>query len=124
MPKYIFQLRREDSEYWATENPVLRYGEPAVEEDTNKMKIGDGYTPWNLLDYLHADGGAPSEPFYHKHVQSLSSASWIVVHNLGKHPNVSVYINDELHIVPVQPINLNTLHIPFATPQTGYVICS
>lgn len=123
MPKYIFEHKYETAEEWATKNPVLREGEPGVESDTNKMKYGDGYHRWNQLDYMN-DGGVSSEPFYYKHIQSISSAGWLVTHNLGKHPNVGVYINDELHIVPIQPVNLNSFYIPFANPQTGYVICS
>jgi len=37
-----FKLRRGTSEAWARVNPVLSYGEPGFEKDTNKLKIGDG----------------------------------------------------------------------------------
>lgn len=124
MPKYIFQHLYETAEVWAEKNMVLREGEPGVESDTNKMKYGDGYTRWNQLPYLNAEVPPSAESFYHKHIQNLASAGWLVTHNLGKHPNVGVYINDELHIVPILPIDLNSFSIPFSTPQTGYVICS
>ncbi len=37
-----FRLRRGTSEAWRRVNPVLLYGEPGFEKDTNKLKIGDG----------------------------------------------------------------------------------
>ncbi|MDD3039598.1 hypothetical protein [Bacteroides sp.] len=48
----IFQLRRDTSANWTSYNPIPREGEPCVETDTRKMKIGDGTTAWNSLDYL------------------------------------------------------------------------
>ena len=46
-----FQLRRDTAANWTSANPVLDLGEPGVETDTLKLKIGDGSTPWNSLDY-------------------------------------------------------------------------
>lgn len=65
---------RRSAKYWTERNPILRDGEPVVERDTNFVKIGDGVTPYNDLNYLHSpssgsggsgeaydtvDGGAP-----------------------------------------------------------------
>lgn len=46
-----FKLRRDWSYNWSAKNPVLADGEPGVERDTNKMKIGDGVSRWSLLSY-------------------------------------------------------------------------
>lgn len=46
------RLKRGTSSSWARVNPVLLYGEPGYEKDTNKMKIGDGSTAWNNLPYI------------------------------------------------------------------------
>ena len=40
--KTTFLLRRGTTEAWNRVNPVLKYGEPGFEKDTNKLKIGDG----------------------------------------------------------------------------------
>jgi Major tropism determinant N-terminal domain len=48
------QLRRDISANWAGTNPTLSAGEPGIELDTNKLKVGDGMTAWNDLDYLTA----------------------------------------------------------------------
>ena len=49
------QLRRDTSENWHTENPVLLEGEIGVDLTNNNIKIGDGSTAWNDLDYVHSD---------------------------------------------------------------------
>lgn len=42
---------------WAAVNPVLNAGEPGVEVDTNKFKIGNGFTPWSGLPYFVDEPG-------------------------------------------------------------------
>ena len=46
-----FQLRRDTANNWASVNPVLALGEPGVETDTLKVKVGDGTLNWNNLGY-------------------------------------------------------------------------
>ena len=46
-----FQLRRDTAANWASANSVLALGEPGVETDTLKVKVGDGATVWNSLAY-------------------------------------------------------------------------
>ena len=49
------QLKRGTSDAWRDLNPVLAVAEPGYEKDTGKMKIGDGNTPWNDLQYFDQD---------------------------------------------------------------------
>ena len=52
------QIRRDTSANWTSANPTLAQGEQGFETDTNKLKIGDGTSDWNTLDYLvTGDGG-------------------------------------------------------------------
>ena len=46
-----FQLRRDTAVNWTSANSVLALGEPGVETDTLKVKVGDGSTAWNSLAY-------------------------------------------------------------------------
>lgn len=46
------RLRRGTAARWAEVNPILALGEPGFVYDSNKLKIGDGVTPWNNLPYL------------------------------------------------------------------------
>lgn len=42
---------------WTEQNPLLQKGEIAVESDTRRMKIGDGVTRWNDLEYIAGSAG-------------------------------------------------------------------
>jgi hypothetical protein len=46
------QMRRDSAANWTAANPVLLRGEFGFEYDTNKIKIGDGSTAWNSLEYI------------------------------------------------------------------------
>jgi hypothetical protein len=52
------QLRRGTAAQWASVNPTLSSGEPGMETDTLKLKIGDGATAWNSLAYTSGSAGA------------------------------------------------------------------
>lgn len=45
------QLRRDTAANWESVNPTLAQGEPGIETDTDRMKIGDGVNAWNDLSY-------------------------------------------------------------------------
>lgn len=52
------QLRRGSSAEWSASNPILEDGEEGYEKDTGRRKVGDGETPWNLLEYnISSTGG-------------------------------------------------------------------
>ena len=51
------KFRRDSAANFASSNPVLGTGEPAWETDTKKLKIGDGSTAYNDLDYFSSGGG-------------------------------------------------------------------
>lgn len=57
MSEKILQLKRGTAERWYTVNPTLAIGEPGFVYDTNKLKIGDGVTPWNELPYIGGESG-------------------------------------------------------------------
>lgn len=44
-------LRNDTAATWVEKNPVLAKGEPGVEVDTGKFKLGDGVTSWVGLHY-------------------------------------------------------------------------
>ena len=50
-----FRFKRGKAETWTRLNPVLDPGEPGFEIDTYKLKIGNGKTAWNDLDYYGGD---------------------------------------------------------------------
>jgi hypothetical protein len=46
------QIRRGTAAQWTSTNPVLAAGEQGFESDTLKLKIGNGSTAWNSLNYV------------------------------------------------------------------------
>jgi hypothetical protein len=58
---YRILLRRDLSENWNYNNPVLMTGEPGYEIETGKLKIGDGQTPWLDLPYYSGITGPTGE---------------------------------------------------------------
>ena len=50
-------LRRDTGANWTSVNPVLNEGEMGLETDTNKLKIGDGYTTWSDRGYINTATG-------------------------------------------------------------------
>jgi len=56
-----FKLRRDTGLNWSNANPVLQSGEPGFDTTAGALKIGDGYTPWNMLPYLSGSTG-PTGP--------------------------------------------------------------
>jgi hypothetical protein len=55
---YRILLRRDYLENWNYNNPVLMTGEPGYEIDTERIKIGDGQSPWTALPYYSGITGA------------------------------------------------------------------
>jgi hypothetical protein len=45
-------LRQKTAAEWATQNPIIQQGELVLEEDTYFIKIGDGDTRYNDLNYM------------------------------------------------------------------------
>lgn len=52
MTYFVFRLRRDTAFRWLNKNPILDVGEPGFENDTGRLKIGDGYKTWTELGYF------------------------------------------------------------------------
>lgn len=55
------QLKRGTSKAFARINPILKSGEPAWESDRQRLKIGDGCTPYNRLPYIADANRTPKD---------------------------------------------------------------
>lgn len=59
-------VRKGLASQWQNSNPTLFDGELAYESDSTKLKVGDGATPWNELDYYKVgDSGEVPGTFIH-----------------------------------------------------------
>lgn len=48
----LIRFRRDTEARWNLANPVLATGEPGFEIDTGRIKLGDGQTHWQDLEYF------------------------------------------------------------------------
>ena len=55
-------IRHGSAALWKSTNPLLASGEPGVETDTQKLKVGDGKRKWNLLPYVSPGLPGPEGP--------------------------------------------------------------
>ena len=70
---YTFKFRRDMAWDWTSLNPILSEGEPGVETDTDRMKIGDGLRNWKDLPYyISVDEEAASNASLPEHVNSVT----------------------------------------------------
>jgi hypothetical protein len=73
------KFRRDTAANWTEQNPTLALGEPGFEQDTNKLKIGDGETAWTLLDY--ASGGSDSLTSDHNIAITVGNTEYFAIVN-------------------------------------------
>lgn len=50
-------IRNDFQDVWVSRNPVLAKGEIGAEIDTGLLKLGDGLSPYNDLDYINRSSG-------------------------------------------------------------------
>ena len=51
-PEKPLQFKRGTAKAFWVKNPILLAGQPAIELDTNRLKVGDGKTKYNKLPYI------------------------------------------------------------------------
>lgn len=73
----VFQLRRGYERAWKRNNPILACGEPGFAIDKNAIKIGDGVTAWNDLNYIGGQGGGVFNAKTHYEFPSVGSVDMI-----------------------------------------------
>lgn len=73
----VFQLRRGSEAAWKRNNPILASGEPGFAIDKNAIKIGDGVTAWNDLNYIGGQGGGVFNAKTHYEFPSVGSVDMI-----------------------------------------------
>lgn len=72
------KLKRDSAADWASENPTLEAGQPGYEEDTFRLKVGDGGTAYNSKQ--HFGSNAPIVSFSGAHSIVLANAGAILYH--------------------------------------------
>ena len=75
--KTTFLLRRGYEEVWIRNNPILAAGEPGWTLDTHILKVGDGVTAWNDLDYIGGSNSGVFNAKTHYEFPSIGSVDMI-----------------------------------------------
>lgn len=86
----IFQFKRGTEARWEEVNPILRQGEPGFVYNKNKLKIGDGVTPWKDLPYIEGK-------------TEIVSASTVANFPLVGDPSIIYKASDELSLYQFNP---------------------
>ena len=80
------QIRRDTGGNWYGNNTVLASGELAYETDHKRLKIGDGTTSYNSIDYIHD----PTVTAYLEKIEKMSSN--VNINDTGTNANIAVAI--------------------------------
>jgi hypothetical protein len=118
------QLRNDTGANWESANPTLASGEVGVEIDTNKMKIGVGNVAWNDLPYTGVDVDELVPLISYEHTQGISDAEWVIQHNLGFYPSVTVFdsaLSEVEGAIEHQDVNSLTITFSVAISGTAYL---
>ncbi|NIP26040.1 MAG: hypothetical protein GWN94_24885 [Phycisphaerae bacterium] len=78
------RLRIDTSTNWTTSDPTLLKGEPGIESDTGRVKIGDGSNVWSSLSYT-----TQLNPLF------LKSYTVATVPTASSHTGAMIYVSDE-----------------------------
>jgi len=115
------QQKRGTSSRWTSTNPILLAGEIGVETDTNKIKIGNGITQWNNLDYM----GVDVESIAYTHAQNALLSLWTIIHPLSFKPNVIITdYNGTILECDIEYVGTNEIRVTLSEPQIGYAYLS
>lgn len=118
----IIRLRRGTAAAWTSANPILDLGEPGVETDTLKWKVGDGVTHWASLSYMAGGGGGGG---------AFTDLTDVPASYSGEGGNIVAVKPDEtgLRFVPSLHAGTATLasgtvtvSVPWVTPTTVIVV--
>lgn len=111
------QIRRDTLTNWSVENPILSQGELGFDLTLKKMKVGDGSTRWNDLDYICS---VASEFIYE---QVTPSPEWVIEHDMRCYPGVTVIDSGNNQVEgSVVYNNLNKITISFSAQFSGKAI--
>jgi hypothetical protein len=89
-------LRNDLAATWQTRNPILAKGEIGAEIDTGLLKIGDGSTAFNSLNYINlgksGDGALVTEVNNHLTVADYGRSYWMYDNESAR--DIQVFEND------------------------------
>lgn len=79
-------IRRGVTEEWESNNPILRPGELGVDLQVGNLKIGNGTSRWNDLEFISSSGDPVDVDFPVDSVNGKTGAVTITLSELGGAP--------------------------------------
>lgn len=114
-------------------NTALKIGDLWVDKDFEDYDESDGWGtqyPYTRIfdgsDWREvASSESSTPPLSYTHVQTVASATWTVVHNLGYRPSVTVVDTADTQIIPgVRFVDENSVEVTFTGATAGKAYCS
>lgn len=108
----LIQIRRGSMQDWLIANPILDSGELGFETDTGRIKIGDGVSYWNTLDYIGTKENLIK--IYNNSGSAIQKGQCLYINNFDTYsnlPTASLYISNGT-ISEQKFIGLATEYIP------------
>jgi hypothetical protein len=108
------QIRRDISTNWTTNNPILTEGELGYETNTSKLKIGDGSSSWNSLEYFPkiSYGEVLNAP------TNEQISEWDTAYSWGDH-NIAGYLLESTASLTYQPLDSDLTSIAGLSGTNG-----
>jgi len=94
---FRIQLRNDTLANWSSTNPILLQGEPAFENDTNRLKIGNGSSVYTAL------------PYFYGNIESVNGLSGLVEIIGGT--GISVTTDGNIEVFSNRPYKIYTVNL-------------
>lgn len=111
----VIKIRRGTTTQWAASNRVLQLGELGLDTTLNKLKAGNGTTPWSSLPFLQADVD----------ITELAQDAVATALSNGTHSNITVTYSDNDNSISLATgpdvITQTSLSNTLTNPTSGYV---
>jgi hypothetical protein len=105
------QLRRDTATNWTSANPVLLAGEVGVDLTNKKIKLGDGTTRWNSLEYWDDQESGDFDGSYSSLTgkPSLFSGSYTDLTNTPSIPTNTNQLTNDAGFITLNDVDLSGL---------------
>ena len=104
------QQKQDTAANWKNNNPVLLSGEFGYETDTGKVKIGNGSSHWNDIDYV-GGGELPTDPTFNSLVVGEESSTSGSANLIADEMGVTITKNDSAIDVNEDGVDIQSTNV-------------
>lgn len=119
---YRIKIKRATSTKWSEINPILLAGELGLESDMARLKVGDGTSTWNDLEYLYVDPSPIDNITYGR-----KNGEWVDIYsvaNLQVSTGTATEVNSYIPLSgePIYDTTNNVLYIGDGSTTRGNLV--